>query len=314
LLGLGGILLPVFLKPATLPPNETPTPIETTPSNETPKPIETTPLNETPKPVETTPSNETPKPVETTPSNKTPTPTVESKLTSLVLEPNENVTKGTRIRGKVTIDNPAPADGITIKLTSSNKSIARVQEKVRILAGEVEANFGFVILKESSDNPNGEPVEISASYQEEVKTAAITLLPQNTEEAELISLSLDKNLVGWGEKLALTVTLSNPAPNDGVVINLDSDNSYIAPLEANVKIPAGEKQATSEFSTPKDGANFPDGANIKITASYREVSKVESFQIRPYRRTGTSVLKPNATRRFVTPYRLDLQKKPPKLN
>ncbi|MBW4508310.1 MAG: hypothetical protein KME64_17615 [Scytonematopsis contorta HA4267-MV1] len=344
LLGLGGILLPVFLKPATLPPiettpsnetptpiettpsNETPTPIETTPSNETPKPIETTPSNETPTPIETTPSNETPtpiettpsnetpKPVETTPSNETPTPTVESKLISLVLEPNENVSKGTRIRGKVTIDNPAPADGITIKLTSSNKSIARVQEKVRILAGEVEANFGFVIPKESSDNPNDESVEISASYQEKVKTATITLLPQKTEEAELISLSLDKKLVGWGEKLVLTVTLSNPAPNDGIVINLESDKPYLAPVEASVKISAGEKQATSEFSTPKDGDNFPDGANIKITASYREVSKVESFQIIPYRRTGTSVLKPNATRRFITPYRLDLQKKPPKLN
>ncbi|MFH7024600.1 MAG: hypothetical protein ACHBN1_04175 [Heteroscytonema crispum UTEX LB 1556] len=203
------------------------------------------------------------------------------KLTSLSLKP-EDITWGTTVQGTVTLNNPAVGD-VAVNLKSSNQALAPVQENVTIPAGKKEANFEFSIPKDGSNYPKGATVEIAASDQGITKPTSLTLKPQESAKPELTSLVLKPEDITWGTTVQGTVTLNNPAVDD-VVVNLESSDRYLAPVQTNVTIPAGETKGIFEFSIPKDGSNYPKGATVEIAASYNQVSKPASFKLEPYQR------------------------------
>ena len=63
------------------------------------------------------------------------------------------------------------------------------------------------------------------------------------------------------------MTLSSPAPDDGTLIILSSNNNDLE-LQRKVKVQAGETTASFEFSIPKDEKSFPKGFTVEITANY----------------------------------------------
>jgi hypothetical protein len=87
---------------------------------------------------------------------------------------------------------------------------------------------------------------------------------------------LNSKGVTWGTTVQGTVTLNKPAVDD-VVVNLESSDRLIAPVQENVTIPAGETKGIFEFLTPKDGSQ----RTVKITASYQGITKATSLTLRP---------------------------------
>jgi len=122
---------------------------------------------------------------------------------------------------------PAGEAGISINLTSSAAQIATVPTSVTIPAGSSSASFTVTTLSLGS-------ASISASSTEfDSGTALIKVRP--------LSLNLPPNsLVAPGLTRSMPLTLSDPAPASGLVVNLTSSNTGIATIPAAITVPAGQ--------------------------------------------------------------------------
>ena len=91
-------------------------------------------------------------------------------LTSVTLSPG-SVQGGVSSTGTATLDNPAPADGVVIVLTSSNMSVAQVPPNVMVPAGTMTASFTVT----TSAVTRNTSVTISASYDGVTREATLNI-------------------------------------------------------------------------------------------------------------------------------------------
>lgn len=103
-------------------------------------------------------------------------------LSSVSVSPS-TVVGGNQSTGTVTLSGPAPTNGITVTLTSSNVSVATVQPQVTVLANSSTATFPVNTVAVSSSTP----VTITASYGGASPTAILTVTPK-------VLLAIDKNI------------------------------------------------------------------------------------------------------------------------
>jgi hypothetical protein len=94
-------------------------------------------------------------------------------LSSLIVTP-ATVTGGATTIGTVTLNGPAPAAGIIVKLASNKPGKARVPSSVTVAAGDSSVTFDVTTTAVRSRNL----VTISASYSRVVKRATLTIQKQ----------------------------------------------------------------------------------------------------------------------------------------
>lgn len=140
--------------------------------------------------------------------------------------------------GTVTVDGVAPANGLTINLTSNNPA-ATVPGAVVIPAG---ASSATVSISTSSVVTNT-PVTLTASNGGVIYKATLTVLPNTVS-----GLSVSPTSVTGGSTSTGTITLSGPAGTGGVTVKLAS-NSSSATLPTSVTIPAGSSTGAFTIST-----------------------------------------------------------------
>ena len=161
------------------------------------------------------------------------------------LTPEASIGGGT-IQGRVHIQNVAPAGGQVYTLTSSNPSAASVPASVTIPAGASSATFTVTTRAVTKSTPVQLTVWSEGNGDHPVLWVDPGSAPPPT--ASLSSLALNPSSVIGGTSSTGTVTLTGPAPADGVAVTLSVD-STAASVPSVVSVAAGATTATFTATT-----------------------------------------------------------------
>ncbi len=175
-------------------------------------------------------------------------------IASVTMNPSTTV-GGNSSTGTVNLNGPAPAGGVQISLTTSDSATASLSSStVTVPQGGTTATFTVnTNIVAATTN-----VVISAMYGGNTVSSNLTITPGAT----VTSLALNPTTVVGGTSSTATVTLNNPAPSGGVVVNLSSSNTAAAQVPATITIGAGATTATFTVTT----ASVITDASLTISA------------------------------------------------
>lgn len=176
-----------------------------------------------------------------------------------------SVVGGTNATGSVTLSGPAPSGGMLV-LLADNSEATTLPASVTVPAGSSSASFPVTTSAVTASTTS----TVTATGGEVSKTANLTVTPP-----VLSSLSLRPTTVYGRSTSTGTVTLSGPAPADGVVVVV-SDNSTAASVPASVTVPAGSRSATFTITT----TSVYRSTKVTISAVYAGVTKTATLTIR----------------------------------
>ncbi len=166
-----------------------------------------------------------------------------------------NAYGGNSISARVVLDNPAPAGGAVVTLSTDMPQVQLPSTTVTVAAGKTDATV-FPILTGPVPN-NGLSIgvigDLFAGYSAGEVGNSLGVLPIYS------GLSLSNQSVVGGSAVTGTVTLLSPAPAGGTTISLVTSDSSVVLPPATVFIPQGSIDA--QFSI----ATFPVTAPIRIT-------------------------------------------------
>lgn len=189
------------------------------------------------------------------------------------------VSGGSPSAGLVTLTAPAPADGATVSLATSDDSTATVPHHVVVRGRSRSAAFTV----KTAPVPEKRSVRISAVSREVTRTASLTVSPP-PPPAYLAGFALHPATLAGGNASQGTVTLTEAAPApEGVVIQLATDDETLAEVPASVAISAGERATTFAVKT----ARVTLSKSVTIAAALGEVTKSAALRL-----TGSATLGP----------------------
>lgn len=125
------------------------------------------------------------------------------------------------------------------------------------------------------------PFEAGGPVQRSVSDAIVGFIPVTPA---LSALSLDPTTVGGGASTTAQVTISSPAPQGGMLVNLSSSKST-AQVQSSVKIPEGHASATFAVSTTAVTA----ATTVTITATLGNVTQSATLNLNPIGLSALSV-------------------------
>ncbi|WP_106396598.1 hypothetical protein [Actinocorallia populi] len=180
----------------------------------------------------------------------------------------------------ITLSEPAPATGVSVGLRGVAYGGSVIYEDgedihtVRIPAGATSVRVPFHVVAPETEKAvriqavlNSGP---TAGQWNDV--ARLKLLPADPADRAVTSVTLDENAVHEGTDVTGTVTLAEPAPVDGITVNILLPESGVggpAPTDSTlhapsfVTIPNGSRTATF----PIDVAEVPYANLVPVTAS-----------------------------------------------
>jgi hypothetical protein len=169
----------------------------------------------------------------------------------------ESVVGGTSLTGIVTLQSPAPPEGTTVTLASSDPELVRPPATVFVPAGATEVEF--TVSTSAVSNSARVIIEIGTDndgYRAPQVWLTITPPGSPTPPASLSSLTLSQSSVPAGGTVTGTVRLTSPAPAGGAVVTLQGSMEGQVIVPPNVTVPAGSISA--DFSTtPAPETPFP---------------------------------------------------------
>ena len=177
----------------------------------------------------------------------------------------------------VGLNEPAPAGGVTVLLTSSNAA-ALPPASVTVPAGAKSSGY-FTIP--TAGVATSVPVTIQASWGGVTKSVTITVKP-----TALYWFNANAAPISSGNLIYANVTLDGPAPSAGAVITLTTANPAVATPPATITVAPGT--TVSQNFTMTTGA-VAVATPVVITASYGGVSKALTVTVKPPDLYGLSV-------------------------
>lgn len=192
--------------------------------------------------------------------------TVEPTVSLTITLSPVSVSGGAFSTGTVTLTAAAPSDGLIINL-ASNDAAAATEPNVRIKPGATSATFPVKTFGVGSATT----VTITATVGNASASATLTVTPPT-----LSAVSLDPNSIGGGASTTGVVTLSGPAPEGGLAVNLSSSQSA-AQVQTSVKVPQGRTSATFAVST----TTVTVQTNVTISATLGAASQSATLTISP---------------------------------
>jgi hypothetical protein len=114
---------------------------------------------------------------------------------------------------------------------------------------------------------------VTATYAAATESAALTVNPAGLPTP--VSLTLNPATVTGGNSSTGTVTISAPAPAAGLVVNLTTNNPFVAQIPTVVTVPSGQTVATFAIATP----TLAGGETATITASAGGVSQAATLTV-----------------------------------
>ncbi|MEP7112117.1 MAG: hypothetical protein ABI862_02525 [Ilumatobacteraceae bacterium] len=166
--------------------------------------------------------------------------------------------------GLVSIANPAPVDGVTLLLSSSNPAVASVPAEVMI--SYTGTRGGFNVSTSTVSSPTD--VVITATGAGLTKSVTLTVSPSApTPGPALSTFTVNPTSVVGGTSARGTVTLGTTAPAGGATVHLTSNQPGAASVPASVTIPGGSAGASFTITTSPSA-----GTTVQLSASLDQVS------------------------------------------
>ena len=181
---------------------------------------------------------------------------------ALTLQPAA-VVGGNSVTAAVSLAAPAPANNAAILLQSSDRLLAPVPPSVTIPAGQLSASFAIAAAPVTSPRT----VIITATYGKATESASLAINPLAFPTPA--SLTLNPTFVLGGTSSTGTVTLTGPAPPSGLLVDLQSDQSFIARVPRFITVAPGQTSATFPITTSSVSSTL----TVTITASAGGVSQ-----------------------------------------
>ncbi len=171
------------------------------------------------------------------------------------------------VTGTVTFTGPSVSAGETVKLTSSNPSIATVPASVKVAGGATSAAFA-VGHKLVSATQN---VTITATYGTVQQTATLTVNP-----FQVVSVQFSPTSIAGGTKSTGTVQLNAPVGTSPVSVKLASSTKVVT-VPSAVSVAAGQLAAT--FTTTSTVVTAKTTATV--TGTYGASSQQGTLSVEP---------------------------------
>ena len=153
------------------------------------------------------------------------------------------VVGGNTVAGTVSLAQ-AGAMNASVSLKSSDSQLAHVPASVIVPAGQLSASFTIPTSVVTAPRT----IIITASYAGASISGQTTLNPPGLPA--VTGLVLDPKFVQGGKSSTGTITLSSPAPTGGLVVDLSTDNPFVAQIPAFVLVSSGQSKASFVIATP----------------------------------------------------------------
>jgi hypothetical protein len=190
------------------------------------------------------------------------------QLNTLVHVTNPTLSGGSTSIIKAVLTGAAPVGGTVVSLASSNPTVAPVPATLTIPAGRVDNSF-YVFTRPVSAVT---PVTITATALGSSKSTVLTLNP-----IQLYVLTPLPAVVRSGQVSTLNIVLDGLAPAGGVTVTLTSSNNLLAPVPAQVVVPAGLQNT---IALVRAGA-VTAPTTVTLTAKAGTVTKTATLTINP---------------------------------
>lgn len=180
---------------------------------------------------------------------------------NLTLNP-ATITGGAPSTGTITLPNTVGID-LVFTLTSSNPLVTFPGGgTVTIPAGQTTATFGI----NSSVTPAATDVLVTASLFGVGQSQILHVLPPG-----VANFVITPNLVSAGTPATGMITLDQPAPVGGLLINLSNNEPLFVSHPASITVPAGQTQISFPIST------FQVTRTVSVTFTATIPSRSQSY-------------------------------------
>jgi hypothetical protein len=175
-------------------------------------------------------------------------------LFAILAEP-ANAYGGNTGHARVMLDNPAPAGGAVVSLSTDIPQLIMPATSVTVPAGKTDATIANIATGPVPNNGVSVGIigDLFAGFANGRGQNSFGVLPI------LYGTSLSKESVVGGTSVNATVTLQSPAPTGGTTVRLVSSNPNIVRPPATVFIPAGATDI--DFAIPTSTVSLP----IRVT-------------------------------------------------
>jgi len=213
-------------------------------------------------------------------------PTPSSSLASLTFD-SSSPAPGGSVTGTVTLGAAAAAGGVSVSFTSSDSTLVPAPAGVVIPEGQTSISFPVPTGASTVSNfmLAPAPVTLVAHTTYSSRSAILTVTPA-TPAAPIVSLALTPTNAAPGDSVIVTVTLSQPAPTGGVIVNFNSLNTNLITTPPSLIVPAGASSASFTFS-PIDANDVLFWGPIQATLEAATGNVIKQASL-----TVTRVLKP----------------------
>lgn len=179
------------------------------------------------------------------------------------------VAGGGRTKATINLNGPAPVGGATVTL-SSDLPVATVPASVTIPAESTSTTVTITTGSVAASTT----ANISATYNGLTKSTSLKVNPTALE-----SVAVEPADVAGGVASSIVVTLSAPAPTGGVQIALESGNTSIVSVPAQVTVPAGQSSATFLAAVLTTAPAVP--TSVSVRAVYEGVTLACYVRVTP---------------------------------
>lgn len=171
---------------------------------------------------------------------------------------------GTNDTVRPQLTGPAPAGGAQVSLTSSNPALAPLPASVTIPAGSsstpITVSTGVVTAKTT--------VTFTATWNGSTATGQVVIDPIDTP----ISLVLSPSTTDGPNGSSGVITVANPAPSNGVAVDVTSSNPAVASVESpalvgNASTKAGFNITTTEVTSATDVTITATAGGVSVQAT-----------------------------------------------
>jgi hypothetical protein len=189
------------------------------------------------------------------PTSASPTPPSPAAGTVAAVTLNATtLVVGGRALGTINLTAPAPAEGSSVSLTSSDSSVAAVPGAIMVQAGATSATMTVTAMSAGTTTIRA---SLNGSTAQSPMLTVLTPAP-----ASLSAISLSTTSVAGGDTATGTVILTRGAPDGGAVVSLSGNDPVTVP--PNALVAAGSTSATFPIRTRAVGGPI----RATISASY----------------------------------------------
>ncbi len=193
-------------------------------------------------------------------------------ISSVTLTPQTVVGGSAQVvRVQVTLGQPAPPEGATISLSSSQPNVVQVPTTLLINSGIQSGFADFTTASVSTPTQ----VTLAATYGGSTQSAVLNVTPPAPVAVTVSSISLNPNPVTGGSAAQGTISLSATA-SAATVVNLSS-SSAVASVPASVTVAAGVSSASFTVNTTTVGS----ATSATISATLNGATRTAALTINP---------------------------------